>query len=452
MTRAGGMGTTLLLGLLAAAGPAASAVADHAGRAQVAGLDLITYHTDVRDVVVIQGWLPAGDAFAGTENAAIPTLTGMLLDRGTRTRDKFVIAQALDNVGAEISVSVGVQSAEIRAKCLKKDLPLVISLIADELRNPAFLPEEFSKAKQQFIGQLQASLQNSESRAHESFERALRPEGHPNHPHSSGEFLAAARAASLDQVREFHARYYGPAHLTLVLVGDVDWKTARDIVDGAFSGWSGGVDFMRRSGPVAAPGPALVTVPLADKPSVTVLLGQSTGLRYHDPDGLALRVGTAILGRGFTGRLMSTVRDREGLTYNIGATVGEDSFTDGTWELDASFAPALLDKGVASARRELQNWWKNGVTARELSERKQGIIGSYLVSLSTTAGVANAIMTAVQRGYGLDWLDGYTAAVNALTLEQVNAAIKTHLDPANMVLIEAGTLPGDAAPGAQARP
>jgi zinc protease len=435
----------LLASLGSATGAGAAGMADHANRAQTAGIDVITYKTEVKDVVVIQGWLPAGDAFAAASDAAIPTLTGMLLDRGTKSRDKYAIAQALDNVGAEITISVGVQSAEVRAKCLKKDLALVIGLIAEELRSPAFLPEEFARAKQQFIGQLQASLQSTEGRGREAFERAIYPEGHPNHPHSTAEFLSAAQSATLDQVKAFHAKYYGPAHFTLLLVGDVDASMAQDVIGKSFAGWTGGVDFMRRSGGGTAPGYHLVTVPLADKPSVSVFLGQSTGLRYQDADGLALRVGTAILGRGFTGRLMSTVRDKEGLTYNIGATVGEDSFTDGAWELDASFAPALLDKGVAAARRELQNWWKNGVTDKELGERKQGIVGSYLVSLSTTAGLANSIMTAVQRGYGLDWLDRYPEAVNALTLEQVNGSISRHLDPAGMVLIEAGSVPNSPA-------
>jgi zinc protease len=438
-------GAIAILGLVAGFGLAtvagAAGMADHARRAQAAGIDVITYRTEVKDVVVIQAWLPAGDAFAGVDNAAIPTLTGMLLDRGTKARDKYAIAQALDNVGAEISVSVGVQSAEVRAKCLKKDLAMVIGLIAEELRSPAFLPEEFARAKQQFIGQLQASLQSPEGRGREAFERAIYPQDHPNHPHSTAEFLSAAQAATLDQVKAFHAKYYGPAHFTMVLVGDVDASTAQDTIAKSFAGWTGGVDFIRRSGAVAAPGYHLITVPLADKPSVSVYIGQSTGLRYEDPDALALRVGTAILGRGFTGRLMSTVRDKEGLTYNIGATVGEDSFTEGAWELDASFAPALLDKGVAAARRELQNWWKNGVTDKELADRKEGIVGSYLVSLSTTAGLANSIMTAIQRGYGLDWLDRYPDAVKALTVDQVNAAISRHLDPAAMVLIEAGSVP-----------
>jgi zinc protease len=323
---------------------------------------------------------------------------------------------------------------------LKKDLALVVGLIAAELRTPALLPEEFAKAKQQFIGELQSSLDNTESRAQEAFARAVYPPDSPNRPHSTAEFLTAAKSATLDEVKAFHTKYYGPAHFTLLLVGDVDTKQALAAVAKSFAGWTGGEDFIRTSGAGTPPGPREVMVPLADKPSVTVFLGQSTGLRYKDPDGLALRVGTAILGRGFTGRLMSTVRDKEGLTYNIGATVTEDSFTGGGWELTASFAPALLDKGVAAARRELQNWWKNGVTDKELSERKQGIVGSYLVGLSTTAGLANSLMAALQRGYDLTWLDQFPAAVNALTLDQVNAAISRNLNPGTMVLVEAGSV------------
>jgi len=126
-----------LIGLLIAAMSASADMAEHAQRSQVDGIDLITYVTGVKDVVIIVGALPAGDAFSGAGNAAVPTLTGMMLDRGTRSLDQFAIAQQLESVGAEISFGVGMQSLEIHAKCLKKDLPLVIGIIAAELRTPA---------------------------------------------------------------------------------------------------------------------------------------------------------------------------------------------------------------------------------------------------------------------------------------------------------------------------
>src|ERR1700732_2238730 len=207
--------------LLLLGGVAAANMANQAHRSKINGIDLITYHTNVKDVVIILGVLPAGDAMAESGNIAIPTLSGMMLDRGTKALDKFAIADKLDNVGAEISFTVGVQSLEIRAKCLKKDLPLIIEIIAAELRTPALQVAEFNKAKQQFIGELEASAQNTGARAAEAFNRAVFPPGHPNHPHTLNEYTAAARSATIEEIRSFQAKYYGPAHMTLVIAGDV---------------------------------------------------------------------------------------------------------------------------------------------------------------------------------------------------------------------------------------
>jgi zinc protease len=431
--------------LILVSGTALASMAEHAQRASTAGIDVITYRANVKDVVVIVAALPAGDAMAEPGNVAVPTLSGMMLDRGTKALDMFAIADKLDSVGAAVSFEVGTQSLHVHAKCLKKDVALVIGLIASELRTPALLPAEFNKAKQQFVGGLQASAQNSGARAREAFERSIYPQGHPNRPHTLAEFVAAAKSANLDEVKAFQAKYYGPAHMTMVVAGDVSDADVRAEIAKAFTGWSGGQDYIRDTTKTPAPSAPAdaareVTVPLADKPSVTLILGQATGLRYRDADTLALRIGTAILGRGFTGRLMSTVRDKEGLTYGINASVGDDSIADGDWDISASFAPTLLQKGITSSRRELDKWWREGVTAQELSARKQGIIGDYLVGLSTTGGLADTILTNAQRGYDVGWLDQYTQAVNAVTLAQVNAAIKAHLNPATMMLVEAGSV------------
>jgi zinc protease len=411
--------------LLAASMSANANMASQAHRAQSAGVDVVTYPTSVKDVVTVIGAMPGGDA---------------MLDRGTKALDKFAIADRLENVGAEISFGVGTQSLEVHARCLKKDLPLVLGLVAAELRTPALQAAEFAKAKEQFIGSLQSSLHNTEGRAQEAFGSAVFPVGHPNRPHSIADYLAAAKSATLEEVRAFHAKYYGPAHLTLVFVGDVQADDTQAEVAKVFAGWSGGQDYIRPANPAAPAGPREITVKLADKPSVTVILGQATGLTYKDPDTLALRMGTAIFGHGFTGRLMGTVRDKEGLTYNIGAGVSQDTIADGAWDIGASFAPALLDKGIESTRRELQKWWSGGVTDAELADHKQGLIGGYHVGLSTTAGLAGAIITTIQRGYDLDWLDGYPEALKALTAAQVNKAIKAHLNPDSMILVEAGSV------------
>lgn len=416
-------------------------IAEHVLRSRVAGVDVVVYPMGVKDVVTLEGALPAGDFYASEGNIAAATFTGMLLDKGTTRQDKFAIAKQLDDVGAQLDFGVDEQVVSIGGKSLKKDLPLLIRLLAQELRTPAFAPEEFEKAKKQFEGAMRSASEDTRFRAKDAFSRAAYPQGHPNRMVDLKEWLAASQRLTLDEVRAFHSKYYGPAHLTLVFVGDVDAKRVQKEVAQAFGGWTGGVNEVRSFKGQPAPAQAEEKIALKDKASVSVILGQPTGLRYQDADSVALRVGTAILGSGFTGRLMGTVRDKEGLTYGISANIADDTFVDGSWMITAAFAPALLEKGIASTRRELDRWWRDGVTAEELAARKTNMIGEYQVSLATTDGMARSMLLMIDRGKSLAWLDELPRAIDSLTVAQVNAAIQNHLDPRKMVLVTAGTLP-----------
>jgi len=138
---------------------------------------------------------------------------------------------------------------------------------------------------------------------------------------------------------------------------------------------------------------------------------------------------------------MSTVRDREGLTYGVGAGIDQDTYGPGTFFISATFAPQLLDKGLAATQGVLGKWWSDGITEAELDQRKQSMVGSFQVGLATTGGMAMALLATVQRGLEPSWLDRYPQLLRALQLQDVNSAIHRHLDPARMTLVEVGTLP-----------
>ncbi len=425
-------------------GLASANIAENINRHDIDGIDTITLKTGVKDVVTLTGMLPVGNAASPADNPALAYLTGAMLDKGTTQHDKFAIAGLLESVGANLGFGVGNETLAINGKCLAKDVPLLINLIAEQLRSPAFDEEEFAKVKKQYIASLKRALDDTNQQAADHFSRAVYPLGHPNYQTPTEELIAASEATTLDQVKAFHAEYYGPAHLTLILVGDTDDAEIQTNVAQAFEGWNGG----KKPSIPAIKGGNLdtsrdQTVFMADKTNVSVVWGMATGLRYSDPDALALRVGTNVLGGGFTARLMGNVRGKEGLTYGIYGYMANDNLRDGDWRIWANFSPDLLEKGIASTKRQLDLWYEQGITADELAKRKTDLTGSYKVSLSTSGGMAKAILSAIQRGYDLTWLDEYPRAVEALTLDQINTAIKKHLDPSQMALVKAGTVIGE---------
>ncbi len=110
------------------------------------------------------------------------------------------------------------------------------------------------------------------------------------------------------------------------------------------------------------------------------------------------------------------------------------------WAINATFAPKLLKQGLQSTRRELATWHDKGVSQSDLDYRKSALAGEHRVSLSTSSGVADMILDTLRDGLDLSWIDDYPQKVAALSLEQVNGAIRRHVDPAKLVTVRAGTI------------
>ncbi len=421
-------------------------IAPKVRRRTLAGLDVLTLRTAIADVVTLRGVINAGDVFNPPGNSAIADLAAGMLDQGTVPRDKFAVAEVLEQTGATLNFGTGSHTLNFSGKCLRKDLPLLLGLLAEQLRTPRFDPAEFAKLKQQLAGRYQRNLEDPDFRAQSALARALFPAGHPNRPPASEEYLADIASATLDQVRAFHAASYGPRGARLVAVGDLDDAALDRALAEAFAGWQGG-----RAWPEAAPAPPLAAgriekVGMPGKTSVSLFIGQPSGLHYRDSDHLPLELATAVLGSGFfSARLLDIIRNREGLTYSIGAALAADTYADGSWVLQASFAPELLEKGLASTRRELRRFCAEGLGAEELARFKVTLTGSYKVALATTGGLAGTLLNALQRGHGPEWVDDYPSQLQALPLAEVNAAIRRRLDPDRMVTVLAGSLPPDLA-------
>ncbi len=418
---------------------AATDLARRVVREKIAGVDVLLGPTEARDIVHVLASLPAGEAAA--PNRALAHLTAGMLDRGTKRLDQFAFAELLESLGATIQSQVGADTVQFGVKCLSRDLPVVISLLAEELRLPAFSPAELVKLKTELASEFQQMLEDTDQQAAIAFSRSIFPPGHPARRSTVEEMIAGLKKASLDEVRAFHASNYGPDGMRLVAVGDLG---GADLVKAelakGFGGWKAKPRQKAATPGVPPTSGGDVVFAMPGKSSVSVVIGQPSGLRAGDPGWLALNVGTQVLGSGFISRLMGNVRDREGLTYGIGAKIAGDSHRPGEWFVQGTFAPALLDQGLASTRRELQGWWKDGITPDELGYRKSKIAGSFIVSLETTEGLARQLLLCAERGFDVKWLDEFPGKVAALSLDEVNGAIRKHLDPAKMVTVKAGTL------------
>ena len=418
-----------------------SKISDNIKSNNISGIKVLTAKTGVKDVITFRGSFAAGDSFSPESNSMIADLTGNMLDKGTEKKDKFALAEKLENMGADLSFSVDAHSLNFSGKCLTKDVDEVLSLLAEQLRFPVFNTEEFEKLKIQRQGNLKQLLEDTDARASEKSDSMLFPFGHPNHGASIYQLVKDIDGVSLDDVKKFYTKYYGPKSMIFVLVGDLDQDNISKSIDGVFNGWTGGIDYPNIDSTDQVSIGETVIVKMKEKTSATLRIAQTTGLKRTDADYLALSIGNSIFGMGgFSARLMSIIRDDEGLTYGIYSQLSGDTYSDGQFAISGTFSPDLLAKGLNSTMREFRRWVKDGVTTEELAAAKTRAIGGYKVGLSTTSGIASNLLSITQRGYEPSYMDEYPEMINALTLDKVNGAIKKYIDPNKVIKVVAGTV------------
>lgn len=415
-------------------------------RKEVAGIDVVTAKTGAKGFVTVSASFPIGNYMNTKGNEVVPSLTVSMLSKGTTKNDKFQFSEKLEKLGVSFRLSSNQHKISIGFKCLSKDINTVLGLLAEELRYPLFDEKEFNLLKDQTVGGMKQGLTDPGAQGSMALSQAIYPEGHPNYITPIETSIKDVERATLDDLKAFHKNYFGPAGMNLVAVGDVDAKALYSGLKSAFKGWQGGIETAVKYTEPSKSAAETKVVTIPQKPSAEMYIGQYTGIERKDKDYLPFYIGTSILGGGFSGRLMMTVRDNDGLTYSIGASHSGHTLTGGHWSVNASFNPELFQKGLDATMVQVKKWANEGVTAEELMTKKSNLTGSYKVGLSTTGGLAGTLLTFVERGWEPGYVDQYAKDINAVTLEQVNSAIKKYVDLDKLIIVKSGSLDQNGEP------
>jgi zinc protease len=231
----------------------------------------------------------------------------------------------------------------------------------------------------------------------------------------------------------------GAGQVELAVVGDFDPAVLKQGVQKALGGWPVSVAFERIPvDPVEArPGRLSFTTPDKQNAALSVLL--PVAMNDDDPDATALTMATYLLGNGGRSRLWDRIREREGLSYNVYATLSLSSLDRQSWWVGgAIFAPGNRAKVEAAFREEIERARAQGFTAKELEEGKSGLLGFRALSRAQDGTLAAAWARNLYLGRTFARSAQVDAQIRNLTLEQVNAAFRKYVDPGKLLWGVAG--------------
>ena len=405
------------------------------------GINTYVLPTNIKDVVTISGSFLGGTLYSPSKNPHISTFTAAMLDKGTFNKDKYEIGDILDSVGAELKFGSTKHHIFFTAHCLNSDVNIVVEMLAEQLRTPAFRGDEIDKLKTRMIGKLEQSLEDTKKQALISFLRILYPKTHPNYKYKTQESLDFIKAINQKDLKTFHDLAYGINTINIAVAGDVNPEKFNDQIINHFADWDKqSINEIDNKLDIIAVSKNVDKINIKDKTSADMYLGQYIGIDREHNDYYPLMLGIYILGGNFSARLMQTVRDEQGLTYGIGSSIGGSNFgIDGYWNTWGTFAPDLIEKGHNATMEQINKWCEKGVFEKELISKKSTITGSYKVALDTTGGLVSQILSNAERKKPISYLDEYVGIINNISLKEINNAISKYIDPTKLTLVTAGS-------------
>jgi zinc protease len=381
--------------------------------------------------------LRRGAASERLERAGLALFMAELMERGAGDRDALALAQAVDQLGASLSVTSGWDATTVGVAGLSRDVDALFGILGDVVLRPRFDAREATRAREEMLASLEQAKDDPETLAARNLARALYP-GHryglprEGSPETVKGFDAAA-------ARALHARLFVPNDAILWVAGDFELERFLARAVEVFGPWPRGT-VVDAGPPPPQPAPAARRVVIVDRPDLEqarIAFGHE-GIARTDPDRVAVSLMNDLLGGGgFSSRLMDALRAEAGLTYAVGSGFSLRR-ERGPFHVSTFTRVPEARRTLDLALAEIERFRREPPDEAELQDARALAVGEFSLGLETSDAVVASLVDLDVHGLPEDSLDTYRARVRATTPAQVAALVERLLHPERAAIVLVG--------------
>jgi zinc protease len=358
-----------------------------------------------------------------------------MLGRGTTKLTR----QQIDDELTRLKVTGDLLNFQAARVTVADALDLAVSVMQDA----NFPPPEFEQLKREILTGLQSRLDDPAERSRDAMlaHFSTYPVGDPRRYIPLAERIDAVKNVSLEDVRGFFDRFWGTARGEMALVGDFDPDQVQPLLQQRFAAWKSKAPYQRLLNDVVDVPATRIFIDTPDKENAVYRARIGIDLRDDDPDVPALGLATRIIGggSGLHNRLVDRIRQKDGLSYGIGAALlvnGRDRA--GSWGVGAIAAPQNVSRVEQEVKEELERVLRDGFTADEVAQAKQGYREERVLARSDDGALANGWVGNLDLDRTYEFARQFEDRVEAVTAEQLLAVVRKYLDLSKMTVVVAG--------------
>jgi zinc protease len=242
-----------------------------------------------------------------------------------------------------------------------------------------------------------------------------------------------------DEVKAIYDQQLSGQYGELVLVGDFDPEGVIPQLEEIVAGWKSDIPYRRIPEQVHAVAGSREDILVADKANAVYLAAHSFEVTDTSPDYSALLLGNYMLGGHNGSRLWNRLRQKEGISYEVGSyftALSLDPYA--VFSIRATCNPANIDRADKSALEILNQALKNGFNEKELVGTKKAVLQEVQIALGNDSFVAATLSNYLHLDRTFANVVKMEKDIAALTVADVNRAMAKHLSSNRLVIVRAG--------------
>jgi predicted Zn-dependent peptidase len=371
------------------------------------------------------------DGFKEGDKAGLADMSGQLLQRGTTTKSKAELDEAVEFLGGSMSTS----SQYATVSSLKNNFPKLMELMSEVILRPALSSDELEKVRKQTISGIESSKDDADAISNNVMKKLVYG---ANHAFGEITTIKTVNAVKVEDVKNFIKTYWIPNNAYLIFVGDIDPANAKALAEKNFGTWAKGTFTQPVYEKPAIP--ATTYVAIIDRPASVqsvVTIATTVNLTKGSPNDIPSNVMNNILGGGFSGRLFANLREKHAFTYGAYSSISP-SKQIGMFSAEASVRNEKTDSSIQEILNELNIIRNTKVGDTELSRMKNYLAGGFARSLESPNTIANFALSIAVNNLPADYYQKYLTNLAAVDAQKVQDVATALLNPAKMHIVIVG--------------
>ncbi len=377
----------------------------------------------------------AGTLMDDPEKVGVANLISDVMMEGTANRTPLELEEAIDGLGAGISMSTGRQSINLNASGLKSRTTELFGLVQEIMLEPRWDEAEFARIKDETVETLNRQTVNPGAVAANVFGALVYGENSILGKNTFGT-EETVRSITMDNLKAHYDSNFSPSISFMTVAGDITQAEAIELFRPLEEGWAA-KDVQMFDFPESEPqaGPSLYFVDMPGSQQSQILVGQLAVSRTH-PDYFANSVMNYQLGGSFNGVLNMILREEKGFTYGAGSGFS-GSLYPGTFQASSSVMTAATRESVEIFRDEMARY-REGISDANLTFTQSAMTLSNTRRFETTPALRGMLAQIATYDLPFDYVGQEEAIVRGMTIDRHRELAQRYLDPDRMIYLVVG--------------